>query len=213
MIRVLCIFGVMLTVGCVSIGSGGLVINVPKLPVGLTKKTPQTTTDNHVGQDEVNDADKENTEQATLNQAINSALIATNPTSEQAVAEETPLVDVSHRYKYEVKGQEYKVFHSEKNFQEIGIASWYGPGFHGKLTASGEPYDMHAMTAAHKTLPLGTWVQVSNLSNGRKVIVRINDRGPFHKGRVIDVSRAAASQLGILARGHARVHLKTVDRK
>ena len=88
-----------------------------------------------------------------------------------------------------------------------GTASWYGPGFHGRLTASGERFDMHALTAAHKTLPFGTRVLVHNERNGRKVLVRINDRGPFVAGRVIDLSRAAAQQLGMLNRGHDQVVL------
>lgn len=82
-----------------------------------------------------------------------------------------------------------------------GKASWYGPRFHGRRTASGERYDQHALTAAHRTLPFGTLVRVRSLVNGREVDVRINDRGPFTRGRVIDVSRAAAEQLGMLGIG------------
>lgn len=119
--------------------------------------------------------------------------------------------DISHKYQYKVRGKQYKVFKSGKNFQQIGTASWYGPGFHGKKTANGERYNMHAMTAAHKTLPLGTKVQVTNLSNGRKIIVRINDRGPFHGGRIIDLSKKAAQKLGIIKSGYGKVHLKIAD--
>ncbi|RMD82566.1 MAG: septal ring lytic transglycosylase RlpA family protein [Candidatus Dadabacteria bacterium] len=90
---------------------------------------------------------------------------------------------------------------------EIGLASWYGPGFEGRPTASGEPYDPQAMTAAHRTLPLGTRVRVVDLATGRSVAVRINDRGPFVPGRIIDLSRAAAARLGILDRGIARVEI------
>ncbi|PIE39839.1 MAG: septal ring lytic transglycosylase RlpA family lipoprotein [Gammaproteobacteria bacterium] len=117
-------------------------------------------------------------------------------------------VTIRHRYHYKVRGKQYKVFSDADNFQEIGMASWYGPGFHGKKTASGETYNMHAMTAAHKTLPLGTRVHVSNLENGKKIVVRINDRGPFHGGRVIDLSKKAAKRLGMLQRGFAKVHLR-----
>lgn len=119
--------------------------------------------------------------------------------------------DISHKYKYKVRGKQYKVFKSKDNFQQIGTASWYGPGFHGKLTANGEVYNMHAMTAAHKTLPLGCKVQVTNLNTGKKIIVRINDRGPFHGGRVIDLSKKAAQKLGMLKSGHTKVHIKIVD--
>lgn len=120
-------------------------------------------------------------------------------------------IDISRKRRYKVRGQHYEVFNSGKNFQQIGVASWYGPGFHGKLTANGEVYDMYAMTAAHKTLPLGSRVQVTNLSNGKKIIVRINDRGPFHGGRIIDLSKKAAKALGILKAGQTKVHVKTID--
>jgi len=92
-------------------------------------------------------------------------------------------------------------------YAEVGIASWYGPGFHGRTTANGELYDMYAFTAAHKTLPFGTVVEVVDLDTGRSVVVRINDRGPFVPGRIIDLSYAAAGALGILERGTARVGL------
>ncbi|NOY70297.1 MAG: septal ring lytic transglycosylase RlpA family protein, partial [Deltaproteobacteria bacterium] len=92
-----------------------------------------------------------------------------------------------------------------------GIASWYGPTFHGKKTANGEIYNMHAMTAAHKTLPLGTVVSVHNLKNGRKIVVRINDRGPFVRGRIIDLSNAAAKKIGMIAQGTAPVEIKALE--
>ncbi len=92
-----------------------------------------------------------------------------------------------------------------------GNASYYGRKFHGRRTASGEAFDMRAMTAAHRTLPFGTLVQVTNPRNGKSVTVRINDRGPFHGNRVIDVSRAAAEQLGLIQRGHGRVELALLD--
>lgn len=90
---------------------------------------------------------------------------------------------------------------------ERGAASWYGPGFHGRLTASGERYDMHALTAAHRTLPFGTMVRVHSLVNGRDVDLRITDRGPFSRNRIIDVSRAAAAELGMLGLGFKEVVL------
>lgn len=89
--------------------------------------------------------------------------------------------------------------------KEKGIASWYGPRFHGKRTASGERYDQNKMTAAHRTLPFGTLVKVHNMDNDKSAVVRINDRGPFGKGRIIDVSKAAAKELGMIGSGTARV--------
>ena len=94
---------------------------------------------------------------------------------------------------------------------EAGIASWYGPGFHGRTTANGETYDMYAMTAAHKTLPFDTWVRVVNLDNSESTVVRINDRGPFIEGRVIDLSRNAAEDISMVGPGTARVQLLIVD--
>lgn len=92
-----------------------------------------------------------------------------------------------------------------------GVASWYGEPFHGRATASGEIYDMNGMTAAHKELPLGTVVEVQNLDNGRRATVRVNDRGPFIRGRILDVSYAAAQRLGMVGPGTARIELRVVD--
>jgi rare lipoprotein A len=94
---------------------------------------------------------------------------------------------------------------------QTGIASYYGPGFQGKTTASGEPFEQEAMTAAHPSLPFGTSVRVTNLENGREVVVRINDRGPFVPGRIIDVSAAAAEKLGMVNSGVARVKVEVVE--
>ena len=93
---------------------------------------------------------------------------------------------------------------------ETGEASWYGERFQGRRTASGEPFDMHALTAAHRTLPFGTRCRVTSLRSGRMVIVRINDRGPWSKGRIIDVSRAAAEALGMIAAGHVPVKVEVL---
>ncbi len=95
-------------------------------------------------------------------------------------------------------------------FVQTGIASWYGADFHGRPTSSREIYDMYDMTAAHPTLPLGTWVQVTSLENGRIAVVRINDRGPFAKGRIIDLSYAAARTIGLVGPGTGRVRLETL---
>jgi rare lipoprotein A len=99
---------------------------------------------------------------------------------------------------YEVFGRSYTPLSGDAAFSERGLASWYGRKFHGRPTSSGEPYDMYAMTAAHKTMPIPSYARVRNPANGREVIVRINDRGPFHDGRVIDLSYAAALKLGVL---------------
>ncbi|HHR85525.1 septal ring lytic transglycosylase RlpA family protein [Candidatus Bipolaricaulota bacterium] len=95
-------------------------------------------------------------------------------------------------------------------YYEVGIASWYGPGFQGNRTANGEVYDMYGISAAHKTLPFGTIVRVVDLDTGRSIVVRINDRGPFIEGRIIDLSKGAAEKLGIVDKGIARVGLRIV---
>ena len=112
---------------------------------------------------------------------------------------------------YEVFGKRYYVMDSSLGYKERGIASWYGEKFHGRRTSSGETYDMYAMTAAHKSLPLPTYVSVKNLENGRKIIVRVNDRGPFHEGRIIDLSYTAAQKLDIVRAGTARVEVEAIN--
>ena len=104
-------------------------------------------------------------------------------------------------------GHYHKIPPSETKATHRGVASWYGPSFHGKTTANGESYDMWALTAAHKTLPFGTWVQVKKVDSGKTVTVRINDRGPFIKGRIIDLSYAAARELRMIGEGTAEVTL------
>jgi rare lipoprotein A len=111
---------------------------------------------------------------------------------------------------YEVNGRRYVVLPSAAGYVEQGVASWYGPDFHGKHTATGETYDMHAMTGAHPTLPLPAWVRVTNLQNGRSVVIRLNDRGPFSKNRIIDLSRAAAEQLDMIRTGTALVEVQSL---
>ncbi|WP_225757515.1 septal ring lytic transglycosylase RlpA family protein [Cardiobacterium sp. Marseille-Q4385] len=114
-------------------------------------------------------------------------------------------------YSYTVLGKRYQTLADSKGFEQQGPASWYGNPFHGRKTANGETYNMNEMTAAHKELPLGTRVEVTNLSNGRKVVVRINDRGPFHGNRVLDLSRAAAQELGTLNAGVAQVQIRALQ--
>jgi rare lipoprotein A len=122
-----------------------------------------------------------------------------------------PLARYGNRSPYTVLGRTYRVMDSSRGYVERGIASWYGTKFHGRLTSSREPYDMYAMTAAHKTLPLPTFVRVTHLDNGRSVIVRVNDRGPFHADRIIDLSYAAAVKLGIHIQGTGKVEVRAID--
>ena len=131
------------------------------------------------------------------------------------VAEAVPRVEAHSRggnkSTYEVWGKQYHVMPSSSGFTQRGLASWYGEKFHGHLTSNGEVYDMYAMTAAHKNLPLPTFARVTNLENGKAVIVRVNDRGPFHGDRIIDLSYAAASKLGYRKKGVANVLVEAID--
>lgn len=111
---------------------------------------------------------------------------------------------------YQVRGKSYQVLKSADGFQQTGIASWYGKKFHGHLTSNGETYDMYGMTAAHKNLPLPSYVKVTNLKNQKTAIVRVNDRGPFHQGRIIDLSYSAAHKLGMLKTGTAQVKVEVI---
>lgn len=111
---------------------------------------------------------------------------------------------------YEVLGQRYYVQSSSEGYRETGVASWYGQKFHGLQTSSGETYDMHAMTAAHTTLPIPTWVEVTHLGNGKRVIVKVNDRGPFLHNRIIDLSHGAAQALDMVREGTARVEVRAL---
>jgi len=111
---------------------------------------------------------------------------------------------------YEVLGRSYRVMADAAGYRERGIASWYGTKFHGRPTSSGEPYDLYRLTAAHRTLPLPTWVEVTRLDTGESIVVRVNDRGPFHPDRIIDLSWAAASELGMVDRGTAPVEVRAI---
>lgn len=131
------------------------------------------------------------------------------------VADAVPVAEPLARYgnhsPYEVFGKKYYVLPSNSGYHERGTASWYGSKFHGRRTSSGEPYDMHLATAAHKTLPLPSYAEVTNLGNGKKVIVKINDRGPFKHDRLIDMSYGAALRLGMTDTGTARVDVRVID--
>jgi rare lipoprotein A len=112
---------------------------------------------------------------------------------------------------YEVFGKRYTVMPTSSGYKERGVASWYGTKFHGNLTSSREPYDMYEMTAAHKTLPLPTYVRVRNLSNGRSIVVKVNDRGPFVHNRIIDLSYAAALKLDMVTSGTGLVEVEAIS--
>jgi len=130
------------------------------------------------------------------------------------IPDAVPKVEPYNKYNlasYRVFGKKYKVMQSSKNYEEQGIASWYGTKFHAQRTADGERYNMLGMTAAHKTLPLPTYVQVTNLKNGKKIIVKVNDRGPFEGNRLIDLSYVAAKKLGMLGHGTTYVDVKAID--
>lgn len=128
-----------------------------------------------------------------------------------AVPRDEPRSRYGNPSSYEVLGKRYQVMPTSTGYREKGIASWYGTKFHGRKTSSGERYDMYAMTAAHKSLPLPSYVEVTNLNNGRKVIVKVNDRGPFHENRIIDLSYSAAYRLGILGKGTGFVELRAIN--
>lgn len=131
------------------------------------------------------------------------------------IPEPVPKVEPRSRYgnkeTYEVLGRTYRVMADSRGYVERGVASWYGNKFHGFMTSSFEPYDMYAFSAAHKTLPLPSYARVTNLDNGRSVVVRVNDRGPFHDDRIIDLSYAAAVKIGVWPKGTGRVEVRAID--
>jgi len=142
------------------------------------------------------------------------ALIVTGCSSfslESGVPQSKPAARKLPPNQYEVFGKVYEILPDNLGYLEIGVSSWYGKKFHGRLTANGETYDMFEMTAAHKALPLPTVVKVTNLDNGQSIVVRVNDRGPFHDDRLIDLSYAAAKALGFADKGVAPVVVEAVD--
>jgi len=138
-----------------------------------------------------------------------------HPTNIEQTPDAIPKVEAKsrggNRASYAVFGKTYYVLATSENFIQRGVASWYGTKFHGNKTANGETYDMYAMSAAHKTLPIPTYVEVTNMSTGKKIIVRVNDRGPFHGDRIIDLSYAAAAKLGTLKNGTSLVEIKAIN--
>jgi rare lipoprotein A len=129
------------------------------------------------------------------------------------VPDAVPRAEPLHKFAnrpYKALGKEYVPLTSLQPFRQRGMASWYGKRYHGQKTSSGEIYDMYAMSAAHPTLPIPSYARVTNLANGRSVVVRINDRGPFHAARIIDVSYAAAHRLGFIGAGAAQVEVEAI---
>jgi rare lipoprotein A len=140
---------------------------------------------------------------------------AVPPTDLGSVPDAVPRVEPRSRSGnppfYDVFGKRYYVLSTNIGYVERGVASWYGPGFHKIRTSTGEPYDMYAMTAAHKTLPLPAYVRVTNLQNGHSIVVRVNDRGPFVGNRIIDLSYSAAAKLDMVRNGTAFVEVRSID--
>jgi len=135
------------------------------------------------------------------------------PANLDRVADAVPRTEPLHKYAnrpYEAMGRKYVPMTTVQPFRQQGLASWYGKRYHGQKTSSGETYDMYAMTAAHPTLPIPSYARVTNVANGKSVVVRINDRGPFKSERVIDVSYVAAYKLGFVQAGQARVQVESV---
>ena len=128
-----------------------------------------------------------------------------------AVPRKEPRSKYGNPESYVVMGKRYYTLKTARGYSERGVASWYGKKFHGRKTSSGEIYDMYKMTAAHKGLPLPTYVQVRNLDNGRTAVVKVNDRGPFHDNRIIDLSYAAALKLDVADKGTAFVEVRALD--
>ena len=141
--------------------------------------------------------------------AVAISILAIHSASADSIVR-TEKLHSSANLSYKVAGKRYTPMTKVSNFSQTGNASWYGNQFHGRKTSSGERYNMNALTAAHKTLPIPSYARVTNTKNGKSVIVRVNDRGPFHGNRVIDVSKAAAQQLGFINQGTAHVKVEQI---
>ena len=128
-----------------------------------------------------------------------------------AVPRADPILRAGNKSPYTVNGETYEILEDYRNYREQGVASWYGTKFHGHETSNGEIFDLYAATAAHKTLPIPTYAMVTNLDNGRQVVVRVNDRGPFHSDRLIDLSYDAAVKLGYMEKGTAPVEVEVLN--
>ena len=152
---------------------------------------------------------------APTSNLISSTDSAGKPINAAAIPDAIPKVEARSKYgnpkSYVVFGKRYYVMNSSQGYVEQGTASWYGTKFHGRRTSSGVPFNMYEITAAHKSLPLPTYVEVTNLATGKKIIAKVNDRGPFHGDRIIDLSYAAAAKLGIFSKGTGKVEVRALS--
>ena len=146
---------------------------------------------------------------ACASPAADTSAQATTTAQPDVVVKTEPLHKTAN-LSYKVAGKRYQPTKKIEQFSQTGKASWYGPGFHGKKTSSGERFDMNTLSAAHRTLPIPSYARVTNLSNGKSVVVRINDRGPFHGNRVMDLSKAAAKELSFIHTGTANVKVEQI---
>ena len=146
-----------------------------------------------------------------VDQDFHPVLLLNPATIEDAIPKAEPIRKAGNKNPYTVLGKTYHLLKSPKGYKAQGGASWYGLKFHGHKTSNGETYSIYAMTAAHKTLPIPSYVKVTNLANGKHVVVRVNDRGPFHAGRIIDLSYAAATKLDYIGKGTAQVEVEAID--
>jgi peptidoglycan lytic transglycosylase len=174
------------------------------LGVGACSQSP-TRTDTAVG--------GESTPGGPYTQAHDAAPVRTIAAEDVADAplRPDPILSAGNKTPYTVNGVSYQIMDDASGYRVKGIASWYGTKFHGHKTSNGEIYDLYAATAAHKTLPIPSYARVTNLDNGHSVVVRVNDRGPFHADRVIDLSYAAAIKLGYMEHGTARVEVEAIE--
>lgn len=181
----------------------------------IQKRVLEENIEMHKAEVEANSVSAQDTEIASkIAEASESAdkAVAAAPAEEAQAhkSDEDAFAEIERDYSYQIKGVSYETFADSESYKEVGQTSWYGGRFHGRRTASGEIFNMYKMTAAHRTLPLGTKVKVKNLNNGKIVEVTINDRGPFHNGRVLDLSYAAAKALGFHRQGTALVEITAI---
>lgn len=200
-IRLLCVLtGAMLLTACVTTPPPAKKVNpISRLPA-QTKPVPKPGERPAFGTNEFN----------VIKDAAPDAPVDVTQVPDAEPVEE-PLSAYGNRNPYTVLGETYELVPTTKGFRQRGGASWYGKKFHGLKTSSGERYDMYKMTAAHRNLPLPTYVRVTNKANGKSVIVKVNDRGPFHSERIIDLSYAAAAKLDMLKTGTAQVDVEAID--
>lgn len=159
----------------------------------------------------VEPASPNHSDRYTMSQDAAPAMKVDPASIRDAVPRAEPVTSAGNKSPYTVLGKTYHVMASSHGYSEVGTASWYGAKFHGHKTSNGETYSMYDMSAAHKTLPIPCYVKVTNLDNGRTAVVRVNDRGPFKDGRLIDLSYAAATKLGYVDKGTARVRVEAID--